>query len=792
MLRNYLLVTLRNFRKNKSYIIINSFGLGISLACCISAYILLAFNIEFDKSFDSPKLENVYRVHTKFNQQNGETGQFVMAPVNLAPVIANDVAGVKRFVRYNGIGGFVRFGDKSFSEWVAVADSTFFEMFDYKLVKGDLASFRKLNTVVLTEEAAKKYFVDENPIGQVLLFNFPNQKRIQAVVGAVVVKPPLNSTLVFDLMIRHEHFMDVYSLSTSEWGDWRDPATFVELAEGQDVEALSKLLSPYVPIRNAAKEDAKVSAFTFEKFHQPVNQDDVAWSLINLRISVIPLIIFTVMAGLILLIACFNLTNTSFALSARRLKEVGVRKVIGATRGQIVFQFLTEMVVTILLSLVVGLILAKFVAQEFTDMWNLPYGLKDMSGLNLFVMLIVLLFMAALLAGLYPALANSKFMPVDLLKSKVKLKGANWFTKTLVTLQFAISVLVLINGIVFIQNTKFQEGIDYGYALREVLTVNIQDEQDYHVIKNRISANSDVYEIAITHHALGWSYPFPIKVDTTEYQVQHIEVGENFFETMGLTLSSGRFLDMRNATDRTHSIVVNQAFLEKTKMEDPLSRYLEVRGEKLRIVGIVENHVDNLFRSKEPEPFVFYGSKPNEFQLMLVKTDPAKLGALKTHIEGVWKEEFPDRPFESNFQEENVLAGVRQVNNNLKKIFIFLTILGGLLSISGIYALASLNVEKRTKEIGIRKVLGGSVTYLVGLLSREFAIILTIAVLIGATGGYFIATLMMDKIYAYHIEVGAFPLIFGSLVIFLMGILTTAWIIARAAMMNPVKSLRSE
>ncbi len=792
MFRNYLLTTLRNFRKNKSYIIINAFGLGISLACCISAYILLAFNIEFDSTFSDEKLKNTYRVHTHLAQPDGSNGLQVMAPLNMAPSMANDLASVKRFTRYNGIGGYVRFGDKSFSEYVAVADSTFFDMFEYKLAKGSLESFKNLNTVILSDEAAKKYFVDENPIGQVLLFHFPNQKRIQAVVGGVFVKPPVNSTLVFDLMIRHEHFVDVYNLSTAEWGDWRDPATFVEVQEGQDMGTFSKLLDPYVKLRNEIRTDTKVVTYTVEPFKKPVNQDDVLWSNINLRISVIPLVIFSVMAGLILLIACFNLTNTSFALTARRLKEVGIRKVIGASRKQIVTQFLMEMVVTIVLSLIVGLIMAKFIADEFTNMWNLPYGLEDMSGLNLFVALVMLLFIAALMAGLYPALANSKFKPVDLLKRNVKLKGANWFTKSLVTMQFAISVFVLINGIIFIQNTKFQETIDYGYGMKEVLTVNIQSEQDYQVIKNRVVSNPDVLETSITQHPLGWSYPFPVKVDTTEYQVQHIQVGENFFEVMGLKLVEGRFLDMRNVTDRTHAIIVNEAFVKHTKLTDPLNQVVDVRGEKLRIVGVVENHVDNLFRSKEPEPFTFYGARPNEFQMMLVKGESSKLAGIKTYMEEVWKEEFPDRPFEGRFQEDQIMEGIRQVNGNLKKIFLFLTVLGGLLSISGIYALAALNVEKRTKEIGIRKVLGGSVSYLVRLLSREFAIILTIAAIIGSLGGYFISTMMLDNIYAYHIAVGAFPLIFSSLVIFIMGIVTTGWIIAKAALANPVSSLRSE
>jgi len=792
MLKNYLLTSLRNFRKNKSYIIINAFGLGIALACCISAYIILAFNIEFDDAFADQDLDRMFRIHTEFVQPDGALGQHITAPMVMGPAMAQDIAGVERFTRYNAAGGFVQFGDHSFSESVRFADSTFFEMFEFRLVKGSFDAFKKLDAVILSKETARKYFNNDNPIGQVLTFHFPNQKEINAVVGAVYENSPQNSSLHFGLMMRIEHFNEIYDLGSGSWADWRDAATFVELSNPERANEIPALMGDYIQIRNEKKPDAKVAGFKLEPFMKPINQDDVNWSMINLRMSIVPLLVFSVMALLILLIACFNLTNTSFAITARRLKEVGIRKVIGASRQHIIAQFLFEMVLTILISLVVGLVMAKFIAAEFSDMWNLGYGMDDLNGLNLFIALIILVFVASLIAGLYPAMANSRFMPVQLLKSNVKIKGTNWFTKTLVMLQFAISVFVLINGIIFTQNTKFQESINYGFDMN-VLIVPISSESDFTILNNQTKSYPKITQTAISHHQLGWSsYPFPVAVDTTEYSVQHIEVGQDFFETMGLHLIEGRFLNMRNAQDRTDAIVVNRAFVEHTGMKDPLSQYVSVRDKRMRVVGVIENHVDNLFRSREAEPFVFYGSKPNEYQMMLVKGNQSDLGDIKDYMSTIWKKNFPERPFEATFQEDAMLGGIRETNTNLKKIFLFLTVLGGLLSISGIYAMASLNVEKRTKEIGVRKVLGASVSYLIGLLSREFAVILGIAALIGSLGGFYLSAALLDEIYAYHISVGIWPLIAGSLVIFIMGIATTSWIIGKAATSNPVESLRDE
>lgn len=793
MFRNYLQIAFRSLLKNKSYVIINTFGLGIALACCITAYLLLAFNIEFDDFYEDEKVADIFRIHTNFTRPDGSLGQHINAPINMGSAIVEDIAGIERFTRYNGTSAFVRYEEKSFSERVVFSDEIFFEMFDYPLVKGSFSTFKDKNSVVINAQTATKYFPDENPIGKVLTFNFPNDKEFLCVVAAVIEDVPLNSSMPFGMMMRIENFMEIYDLSSDEWGDWRDPTIFVELTNPAHYTQMKEQFQAYVPLRNEMKEDAKVASFELHPFKSSVTQDDIAWSMINVRMSLIPLIVFSVMALMILLIACFNLTNTSIAIATKRLKEVGVRKTMGASRFQIVIQFMLEMVMTILLSLIVGYAFSNILVKEFVDMWNLPYTLSDLNGLNFVIMLLILIFVTALTAGLYPALFSSKFNPVVLLKGNVKIKGTNFFTKTLVGAQFAISVIVLLNGIVFMQNTRFQEKVDFGYDMEKVLTVNVQSEQEYKVLKNRAASNPQVELTSITHHCLGWSsYPFPVKIDTAEYQAQHIEVGENFFEVMGMKLSRGRFLNFENATDELKAIVVNDAFVKHVGLENPVGQVVIVRDEKRRIVGVVENHIDNFFRSKDPEPFVFYASKRNEFQMMLVRSKNDDLASLKSFFETTWKEEFPEKPFQSNYQEDMVLEGLRQTNTNLKKIFLFLTVLGGLLSAAGIFALASLSIEKRNKEIGIRKALGASVRQVVFLLGREFAIILVIAATIGALIGFFLSSMLLNEIYAYHIEVGKLATIFAAIVICAVGLLSTSSIILKAALANPVVSLRDE
>jgi putative ABC transport system permease protein len=609
----------------------------------------------------------------------------------------------------------------------------------------------------------------------------------------VLKKVPINNTFSFKALLRIENFIDINKIKVDDWSDWRNPSTFMELTTPENAEQVSKQLGKYIPDRNKARTDVIIESYLLEPFKSNYNQDDINGSWVNYRISPAPLIIFAAMALIILLIACFNLTNTSIAMTAKRLKEVGVRKAIGAARGQIISQFMLETLLTISLSLIVGLLMAQIIVPAFSNMWQLPYGLEDMNGLNLFIALIILVFLAAMIAGIYPAFLSSKFKPTLLLKGTVRIKGTNMLTRTLVGMQFALSVIVLIGGVVFIQNTKFQEAIEFGYDKDMVVTLSIQGERDFDILEKAILTNPKILEIAVSDGNVGSNnYQTPITIDTGKYNVQAMGVGKNYFETMGLRLSEGRTFDLENASDQTEGVIVNKAFVEKTGLTDPLDKIVILHDNRRRILGVIENHVDNLYRSKDPEPFIFYPAGKNQYVTFLVKAEKGDLPEIQKYLEKTWREVFPGRAFESQFQEDLVLKDSRNANANLEKIFLFITILGGVLSSSGIFALASLNIAKRTKEIGIRKALGASVENVIGLLNKEFVIILAIAGILGSVAGYYLTNALLKEIYAFHVPVGIASVIICSLFIFGVGIFTTSATIFKAARANPVNTLRNE
>jgi putative ABC transport system permease protein len=793
MFKNYLQVGFRNLLRNKSYVIINTFGLGIALACCITAYLIVAYNIEFDNFHQDEKVSRIYKIHAHFLEKDGRKTQAITAPTALAPVAATEIAGIDRYTRYIYESGYMRYGEKAFSEGLVFADSTFFQMFDFPLEAGSHKFFQDKHSIFLTKEYAIKYFGDEDPIGKIITLNFPNEIQIDATVGGVIAKFPINSSFAFNAIMPFENFMDINQLTVDSWGDWRDASTFFEVANHENVPSINKQLSKYIPRRNEAKKDVVVESYKLEQFKAKFTQDDLNNTYVNVRISFVPLLLFVTLAGIILLIACFNLTNTSIALTSKRLKEIGVRKAIGAAQGQIISQFLFETVLTISLALVVGLIMALFIVPAFTTMWNLPYGMKDLSGLNLIVTILILVFVASLLAGMYPAIFNARFKPVSLLKGSVKIKGTNGLTRSLVSIQFALSAIVLIAGVIFIQNNNYQERINFGYDTEMVFTVQVQSESEFEALRNVLARNRKVLYTAVSDHHVGYNnYEFPVKIDTTEYRSRLLGVGKNYFETMGFTLTQGRFLDLENASDFQEGLIVNEAFVEKLNMKDPLDKIITVHDKKRHIVGVIKNHVDNLFRSKESEPFVFYPAEKKSYKLMLVKAAPEDLAETQKFAEKTWKELFPEKPFNSQFQEDILLENTKRTNSNLKNIFIFLTILGGLLSASGIFSLASLNIAKRTKEIGIRKALGASVPNVVTLLNREFIIILSLSVILGSAGGYYLTKALLDEIYAYHIKVDIIWVFLCASFVFIIGIATTTSTILQAARANPVTTLRSE
>lgn len=793
MIKNYIKIALRNLLKNKTYLIINSLGMGVAIACCMAAYLLIAFNVEFNSFFDESKNRNITKLLTHLEHQNGEPYKNLVAPLVMGPIATESISGIKRYSRFVQNGGSIGEAEKVFSESLNFADSTFFEMFEFNILQGSVTNFKNQKSIFLSDKLAKKLFADEDPINKTLVLNIRN-KQLEMFVGGVFERPPLNSSFFMNAMIRMEHYIDIYDVGPNEWEEWREASLLLELNDINILDDVQVQLNNYVSVRNEAKKDTKTTSFELVPFNKLLDEDTINWSFINMRIGIFPLMVFICLAMIILLIACFNLTNTTIALTIKRLKEIGIRKVVGARRSQVVAQFLLEMTITVLLSIVVGMAMSTLLVPEFAAMWGLEYGLEDLNGLNIIFALLVILLISALLAGGYPAFNNSKFKPVALLKGVTRIKGTNPLTRVLLVIQFSLSVIVLVGGVIFTLNANFQKKVSFGYDLKKILTVSVQSESEYSKLKSAIQQNSKIEEISVTDHHIGWgSYSNPIKIDTAEFRTHVYEVGDNYFNAMGLKIVEGRDFIRDSKSDAEEAAIVDESFVSFNKLEEPIDTRVTFQEQRYRIVGVVQDHVSNLFRDDGLEEGHFYrAARPEQYHLLIARVDNSDLESTKEFIEEQWKELFPHKPFESQSQEEIVFGGAMETNRNLTQIFLFITILGCLLSASGIYSLANLNIEKRTKEIGVRKVLGATIASIIKLINKEFAIILFLSMVFGGLGGFFLTNILLEEIYATHIEVGFITVVLCSLFIFIIGISTTSGTIFKAAVANPATTLRDE
>lgn len=785
MILNYLKVATRHLRKNKIYLLINILGMGIAISCAMTSYLFIAYNIEFDSTVDKDRVKNIVKIIHHRKQSNNDPYMELAAPLPTAPTAAGELSGIKSFTRFCSTGAYISYKNNGFHETIFFADSAFMPMFQPTLISGSYQNFKEKNSIFLSEKLATKYFGNEDAVGkQVIIYS--NNKSIIAIVGGVLKDAPFNSTFVENALMPFQNFLDIENLNDNDWTANETASTLFELNDISQASTIAAGMNKYVKLRNEAQPEARSVNYELMPFMQVLSPNDVRSSDLHLRIPNIALVIFVTLGGIILLIACFNLTNTTLALSARRLKEIGIRKVVGSGSRQIAGQFLLEITFTIAMAVAVGFALALYLIPEFAAMWQLPFGLKELNSMNIVIALLTLLFITALLAGAYPAIAGSKQSPLLLFKGSTKIGGTNFFIRTLLTTQFALSIMVLIGGVTFTRNANYQDNISFGYDKDMLITALIQGPQEAEALSNAIRSNPKIESSAasIHHFAFINSSKYPVKLNGEESNANVYEISPEYFSTVGLQFFSGRSFGNKDSA----SVVVNENFLASRKISDPIGLKVEIEGQQLSIVGVVSNHLTDL-ESEINEDFVYRLAAPEKYQILVVRAEAKSLAETKTYIDNEWKKLFPGKPLRTDLQSEILYLEADGYNHNLGNMFIFLTVLGCLLSISGLYAMASLNIHRRTKEIGIRKVLGASVSNILQLINKEFTIILLIAGCLGGIGGYLLTDGLLSSLYAQRIAITVISVAACSLFVVVIGLIATSLTILNKARENPVKNI---
>lgn len=793
MLKNYFKIALRNLWKHKVFSLINIMGLTVGMAACLLISMYVTFELTYD-AFHS-KSDRIYRLVTDVITPS-ETINAGITSWAYGPSIKQDFPEVEAYTRLNGGSFLVRKGDIKFQEEATVfADSSVFNVFDLKLVQGDpKTALKEPLSIVFTEKAAKKYFGDADPVGQTLLLSGDG---LPAKVTGVMKDIPENS------LIKGEMFLSMTTMTQrfnrgidDEWGNF-GATTYLLLKPGADSKGLEKKMPAFME-RHAGKF-MRESKMSYKLFLEPLlevhlhSERDVPE-----KGSMNNVYIFSVVAAFILLIACINFINLTTARSAERAKEVGIRKAVGAARSLLARQFVSESVLLCLIAFGCSILLSMALIPLFNNLAGKVVTAGVFADPSFLLYMLLAAFVIGILAGIYPALVLSSFEPVTVLKGRftTSVKGI-LLRKGLVTVQFAISIaLIIATMIVYIQ-MNYMRNRDLGFNKEQMLVINSEGDPKREAFKSSINGLAGVKSTAASSSVPGSSNPgaySEIENKSGDLQVANLDlyfVDFDYIPHFGLKMVTGRPFSREFGTDTTQAMVINEAavkLLGYSKPEEAIGRRFRQWGREGKIIGVIKDfHYRSLQEAIRP---LTMRIEPRGADLVSVKIEGNRLKESVAAIEQKWKEVMPNRPFSYYFMDEFFDRQYRS-EERFEKLFFNFAILAIFISCLGLLGLASYSTMQRTKEIGVRKVMGASIVSIVGLLSKDFLKLVLIAFVVAAP----IAYLGMDRWlqhFAYRTDIYWWVFVVAALLSATIAFITVSFQSIRAAVMNPVKSLRSE
>lgn len=796
MLRSYFVIATRSLAKHKFFTIINVVGLAIGMSISLLLIAMMTFVSTYD-DFHVNK-ERIYRVITKTNLL--DTREYATAPVPLAEKLKDEYPGLEKVIRiHSGLSAEAEFNNRKIPLQGYFTDPDFLNVFTFPLLKGNASTaLEKPFNLLITEAGAERMFGTEDPMGKVVKMGALGEFEITGVLK----NPPKNSHMQFEIIAPHQalEIMERARLSGNDMNLWANlDNTYIYLllppgAKGED-EKIGSFMNRVAQdvYRNA--EEFKAS-FTLQPFTDITPGPDLRKSL-GISWDYTSFSIFGVLTLLILLPACFNYTNISISRALKRSKEIGLRKVVGGQRNQIFFQFILETILITLLALGASYFIFEGVRNEFSSMLVASQFLDLRPTAITWVYFFGFAIFVGLVAGAVPALYFSKLNPIQALKSKSssKVSIGSGLRKTLVVGQFALSLgFIMAVGITAKQHIATLN-YNYGFNQANILDVNLQGV-DPNLFRNEFSKLSSVQRVSMSSNVMGASSPLtgwirdPEAEDST--QVFHMFVDPHYLTNLDLTLVAGSTFD-EQFTGREQSVIVNKEFLNQFKIATPADAlnktvFIPKVGE-LRIIGVVENfHYANL---REPIQSFLFRYNPKQFNYANLKITSADTYTTMTNLEAVWKTLGGERKFEARFFDDEIEEAY-STYYFLIKICGFLGFLAITISCLGLLGMVIYTTETRTKEIGVRKVMGASTGAIALLLSKDYVKLMLIAAVIATPVTYFLFDAILSGTQYYQIQIGAIEIVLSLFLMLLLGVGTILSQTLKAARANPVDTLRNE
>jgi len=801
MFKNYLKVTIRNIKKHIGYSLINVAGLAIGLTCCILILLFVFDELSYDKFHANH--DRIYRVTRKWLNEDGVVNLHLghVAPP-IGPLLENDFSEIIHAVRMIKVGGLLVSRESHFFEEdkFFFAEADVFRVFSFDMISGDPeTALQDPFTVVLTLDTAEKYFGDEDPVGRSIAIHTSSQKADMKVTG--VIEPlPHNSHFHADFLASFKTFAAVVGeQALQNWGS-NNYATYLLLPENYGIDRLKNRLDPFIDkhMSPGMSDQTKLELQKLTDIHLYSHLD----SEIEPNSDITYVYVFSIIAFFVLLIACVNFMNLSTARSAGRAKEVGLRKVVGAQRSQLIRQFLSESIITAVFSLLISLALVILVLPKFNQFIGRSLSINITENIILYLSLFVFAIFVGVISGIYPAVFLSSFKPIRVLKGKLDTKKKGFsFRTVLVVFQFVTSIVLIICVGVVTRQLDFMRTKSLGFEEEHVVVLPSSPAmvRNLDTFKSRLLENPDILSISAAKRVpsgrlLDSSGASVLSGETSRpitFRIAQLRVDFDYIPTFKMELAAGRNFSREMGTDFTQAFILNETAVKRIGWESPEEAIGQGFGygrRKGQIIGVVKDfHFESLHQ--EISPIVMFLSSTDLNQIS-VRISPKDIPQTMAFLKKTWAELRPDYPFSYYFIDENFDQLYRS-EENLQKIFTYFAFLSIFIGCLGLFGLASYSAERRIKEIGIRKVLGASTPGIAALLSREFTKWVLLANVIAWPVAYWaMSSWLQNFAYRAGISFGLFLLAGG--VAFMIALFTVSYQAVKASLADPVEALKYE
>jgi len=798
MLKSMIKVGLRNLNRNRFHTILNIFGLAIGMTACILIFIYINQETGYDNYHRNS--ERIYRVHFHETSTNG-TERRAISPTPLGPVLKKDFSEVEFLTRV-GVAGkkLIESGESKFFESDLIfVDPDFFKVFTFDAVLGSTDDFGDdPNTVVISKSIATKYFGDSEPVGKIIRFDNKTDLKVTAVIGNVPRKSHFHFNFVMPFSLYAKDNQD----KVTSWTWYSDLYTYVLLRENVDIDSFRNKIKPFIgkysPDNAARKREVKIQPISSIHLNSDLSGE------MEKNNSVSNIMIISTIALFVLLIACINFINLTTALSSSRMKEISIRRFLGAARSQIILQIITEAIMLTFITMVIALLCVEMSLPFFSELLSTDLLGIPITNSIFIVFFLVFPIIVGTLAGLYPAINISRRKTFVNLQNKELASHRGGRTglvrKILVINQFAFSIILLISTFVISGQISFFNNSDLGFKDQNNIVIRLRDElliEKSEVIKSAFRKNSSIksatacFSTPISSYGISVSmYPQGLNGERMSFRFNMVDY--NFVDHFGLKIIAGRNISKKYPTDTGQALILNETAVKQLGYKSPeaiigrkILTGLDLEG---KVVGVVKDfHISSLKRNIAPLALMHY---PDLFNNIIVSTDKENLAGTISSLENTWNRFSPKFPFEHYFLSE-FIDGLYSSDQQTLKVISTFSIIAIIVSCLGLFGLAVFTAQQKTKEIGIRKVLGATVNDIVILLNREFTKWIIISNVIAWPLAYYIMDKWLES-FAYRMTIKLETFIISAILVFVIAILAVSSQALKAAMANPIKALRCE